>query len=465
MSKILRLFLSLLLAIAVLALLFFTVVSRYIIHDNFIYLDIGGRILDGATPYIDYVETNFPTAHYLYILPVWLMRITDYDIITTFHIYMFLIALCSSVCVIYLSSRLPEQVREQYTVLTSAFAILILTAGLLFWDSFGQREHIFMLMFFPLIILSWIRWYPTNTIHPIAALILGFVAGISLTIKPHFFLLLAVLVVFDVMKRKTWRLFQYPEYQGVIFAGIFYIGFAILNWEATHLFLFEQLPETLKNYDTYGIGADILNILIKAYPIELLVNIGLFVAGSVFYRSKSDLSSLMFYFCALMFVSLIIVAIQGKGWAYHFIPFEILGYMGFAILGLEVLSEYFKYGNIIRVVVLAIMLGLIIRNIQLVRLVENNLWIAEEYSQEDDPILGIFTHTWFSAYSLLAERKNITTYLTAHPLPFELAKFDDVSEVYAGGTPYISDGIQKYLDSLQRDIETRQPVLIFIEEQ
>jgi hypothetical protein len=466
MSRKLNFSLFVLLLVAIIANILFTVISRYIIHDVFVHLDIASRLLEGAKPYVDYIETNFPTAHYLHIPPVWLANVTEYDVITTFHIYMFVIVLLCVGHVIDLINKHPEEFKQQRPILSHAFGILILCAGFLLTDSFGQREHIFMLMFIPLIILSWTRWYPTVTINPIFAGMLGFLAGIALTIKPYFFLMMGVVLIFDGIKRKTWRLWNYAEYQGLALAGIFYIGFALLNWESTYAFIFEQMGETIRNYSSYGGGANVLQLMFEVYLVETLTLIGLLVMAWGMYRSKPDVSALTLYFACLMIVALLTVILQDKGWPYHFVPYRIFGLLGLAILVFYALPiQQIKLYRWLQVGVLTIWLMILLSHSQWLQLTDPDLWIAEEYSQEDDPILGVFTHTWFSPYSILAERQNVTTHLTAHPIPFELTQFNDVSEVYAGGMPYLSDEIQKYLDILQRDIETRQPVLIYIEEE
>ena len=56
-----------------------------------LYVDLGGRVIDGQRPYIDFFDINPPTIHFLNLLPVAVSRLTGLHPIPVFHLFIWLI--------------------------------------------------------------------------------------------------------------------------------------------------------------------------------------------------------------------------------------------------------------------------------------------------------------------------------------------------------------------------------------
>jgi hypothetical protein len=448
----------------------FMLTSYYISHDIYVHLDIAMRLLDGAKPYIDYIETNFPTAHYLHIPPVWLSEISPLSLTRSFYLYISLLSFASAGVCFYLLRRFDENNEKDLFFLTIALTIGVLFIDFPIRESYGQREHFFMLMFLPFVILAWIRSNKCYVYNRYLLIGIGFVAGIALTIKPYFFLLLLVILLLGWVKSRTWRLWREPEWWGIGLAGIVYMLFVVINWESTQVFLFEQLPQTIKNYGVYGNNGRVVGVLLETFTLELVICIGLLGMGIYAYRKHPQKASLTILWGLLMVASVVIVDLQDKAWHYHFIPFQLFGYLGMIILIAYLLPALLKKDILITQTITLVILLVITPQAdrQILADVTHDLTedinLIRDNSEEDDSIVGISTSVVYSRLILMADRKNVTTHLSAHPIPFELSQFRLAQDVYSDGIPYVSDEIQKYLTIVTNDITENHPKLVIIDQ-
>lgn len=444
--------------------------AYYIDHDIFVHLDIAIRLLDGARPYIDYIETNFPTAHYLHIPPVFLAQITPLSISRSFYIYIGLMSFVSAGTCFYLIWKFNQQAEEDYFFLALGLPTALLFVDYMIFESYGQREHIFMLMFLPFVILMWLRWNHFQGVNRYLGFVIGLIAGIGLTIKPYFFVLLLVMVLFWLFSRRNWRFWYYSEWWGMVVAGVCYILFALLNWSSTEAFLFDQIPETLENYWVYGHRGHVLWQAITVFNGELILCGVLLVVGAWSYRKHAHIASLMILWGLLLVGSLIVVDLQDKAWHYHYVPFQIFGYLSIIILTAFFIPRVLKKDILPAQIIVMVLLLVLTRRIDhqifasATESITHSVEVIQQNSDEDEAVMGISISVIFSRLIVLAERENATTHLSAHPLAFELAKFRTMDEIYSDEVFDISEEIQKYLDILMADVANKQPRLIFIDD-
>ncbi|MCA9910661.1 MAG: hypothetical protein KC519_18525, partial [Anaerolineae bacterium] len=114
--------------------------------DTPLYVDLGGRVLDGQRPYIDYFEINTPTIHFLNALPVAYSRLTGMHPVLAYDLLIWLFVAGAAVGVGIIMTRARQ---DQLLPNTQPWLIpaLMVFASYLEWllVNYGQRDHIFIL--------------------------------------------------------------------------------------------------------------------------------------------------------------------------------------------------------------------------------------------------------------------------------------------------------------------------------
>jgi hypothetical protein len=153
-------------------------------HDCGWYLFAGGRILDGAQPYVDVVDVNPPLILYLNAAVVALARGLGLAEIAVFQACVLLIvALSLALCARVLAD----------TARSGALGVLAwLLLGFAGYD-FGQREHLLVASVLPWVLLAATRERGENVPRWLA-LTTGALAGLGCALKP-FFLLVPLFVL------------------------------------------------------------------------------------------------------------------------------------------------------------------------------------------------------------------------------------------------------------------------------
>ncbi len=203
--------------------------------------------------------------------------------------------------------------------LVTAFFLFQLTLGF----HFGQREHFFVLAYFPLFLLRWLRWhnrYPTS--KNLVAAVLGVACGASTYVKPQFLLVLILIeltLFVSTRHRKQWRnCFLAAEQIALIVTLLvcFLASFAIPNIGEYYT---RWIPFLTSGYAAYN--APSLDILSFTSPDgHLLANP---IIASVILTCALCLwkrSSLIPPLIAWGIGGLLIFLIQGRGWSYQSIP-------------------------------------------------------------------------------------------------------------------------------------------------
>lgn len=157
-------------------------------------LMVAERWLDGAKPYVDVLETNPPMSIMLYLPAAWLGRATGIGAEFWLHGQVTLLALAALAIVAHTSTGGEGGAgRAGLAVLAvTAFAFLLLPSR-----SFGQREHIAAVALTPYLFVIAARWGrpaadATAEAPAVLRLASGLLAGLALSIKPHFaFVLIA----------------------------------------------------------------------------------------------------------------------------------------------------------------------------------------------------------------------------------------------------------------------------------
>ncbi len=276
------------------------------------------KILAGERPYVDIIETNPPAAFLLYMLPVMLARALALRPEPVVDAFVFAGAAVS----LWLASAIVRRAqlfsRETTFRLAALFAALLV---ILPAQTFGEREHVALIAFLPLLALSAARasGKPASIWFAVAA---GIGAGMIAIIKPHFVPAIVLVALVAAFSAKNWRVVFAPENW---IAGGMLAVYAALTFVLYPEFVEMILPLVAEVY--VPIRASIWKFLIHfGTPIYLAAFAAIFVlkgrdAGKAPF-SLLLAASLGFSFSYYS---------QMKGWAYHAYPMLALALAALAI--------------------------------------------------------------------------------------------------------------------------------------
>jgi hypothetical protein len=148
-----------LILIALFTILFLQIVFNpfRINHDCADILRISRMLLEGQLPYVSFRSTNPPLIFYLSILPALIEKFFNANIIVTFSLLILCIIIWSSWTI---KSLLQTFYSESKLKRPEIIAILYVLGSYYVWSrhDFGQREHLFVLMYFPFFVMRCLRW-------------------------------------------------------------------------------------------------------------------------------------------------------------------------------------------------------------------------------------------------------------------------------------------------------------------
>ena len=140
------------------------------------------RFLEGAQPYVDFIETNPPASFLIYLPGVWLARVSGLPVEFVVCACVFAVGFGAILYsgAILRRAELLKPGQADLLLNLSCFA-LIFMAGM----SFAEREHLAALGVLPLLAVYAARMHggPCRRVDAIMA---GLIAGLVIVIKPHF---------------------------------------------------------------------------------------------------------------------------------------------------------------------------------------------------------------------------------------------------------------------------------------
>ena len=456
-------------------------------------LEWGQVLLNGSRPYVDYVDLNPPLWGYLDLIPAALAALLHAPPILVFSISIWCLCVLSKLATWHVFKNGIEQTTaasQQPPVRTTDARTMDMYASLQ-WGSpvilaasifdlaslnmqgdllFGQREHIFVLLFLPFFVLRWYRWNGENSVSTLWSIIYGLAAGIGLCLKPHFFLIPVAIELFYVLKsRRLKPLFMPETWCAGVFTTLYTAHFFLVP------FIYEQfirrwLPLLMKGYGYSSFDPMIffgITFYVKGYP-ELLF-ILLLLMAFVGRHCRLLPPTVVFAFAAY-----IAYALQGKSWTYQAIPmlFAInlsLVLAAWSICKRKVPEKYLPATFLMSTVCVC---GALFGALQILYQIWEKPYIGKadprlaqlivDKTRPGDPVLFLST-TPGDAYPAIVQlgRKpgsryiyffmvDLFAYLREQPsLPAQLQKLLTVNEKLVE-------------EEIASDIETRKPELIFI---
>ncbi len=168
-------------------------------------LTLDEKILDGRKLGVDLFELNPPLSVYMYMPAAWLARMTGVG--PEFIVILLVtIEIVGALLVVDRAGAAAKLGARERSITTWSLALLL---ALLPGAVFGQREHIAVIALTPFVAITALRWRGFDP-GP-AAIFAGMGAGLAMSIKPFFALVVGLPIILDVVRRRSLRPLFTPE--------------------------------------------------------------------------------------------------------------------------------------------------------------------------------------------------------------------------------------------------------------
>ncbi|MBA4050262.1 MAG: hypothetical protein C0464_04590 [Cyanobacteria bacterium DS2.008] len=291
--------------------------------DQSMFVAIGELILQGKRPYVDFFDVNPPLAFYAHIAPNLVSHYFGTTQPQAFWYTTIALWIYSIAFSFWLLWRQPKN-KESFVFMPLILSFSYLTLFLSGEDEFGQREHIFVLLFLPLFIVRWLRWQNAS-LPAVAAIVAAILASIGLYMKPSYLLAAIVLEALWLRENRQWRCLIAPETIICALFGLAYAGFLL------------AMPQDMKN-GYFGMMVPVFTLGYGEYGTSLMFQLMgwgpywknyflLLTYTSILGLILSRYSTLIMPLLAFSLFGLASYLMQGQPWLNHAIPFLAGAYM------------------------------------------------------------------------------------------------------------------------------------------
>lgn len=293
--------------------------------DNSWLFTVSERLLAGARPYVDVIETNPPGAFVIYLPAAWLAGLTHLrtEFVASAMIFVTTLALLRHLRHDLLQAGLLDRRNSVLFVNAGVFTLLLLPGF-----SFGEREHLAVICVLPLLTVYAMRaaGKPPGTASLIVA---GLLAGVAVIAKPHFGAAIALPLAWLLWQRRSlWPLLA-AEHAIAALPVALYLASLPLFFPA----FFDVLPSILDVYVPIRTPPGIL--FTKPWFLTHLALVCALVAAG----RRTPFPPLA-QLCLLGSTGFLIAyVVQAKGWVNHGLPGICLAFLAAAFATAPALRE------------------------------------------------------------------------------------------------------------------------------
>lgn len=281
-------------------------------------LTMADKVLDGQRLYVDVIEVNPPATMFLYLMPALLGRLSGLPAEFFVDLLVFLAVGLS----LWYSGRILHkggtiEATDGWLLATVAATVLLVLPA----QTFGEREHIAVIAFLPMLAACAVR-ARGRAVDPMSAVVAGICGGIVVIIKPHFAAAIIFASAAAAVYARSWR----PVFalENWIAAGLL-AAYAAVVVIAFPQFVHDVLPMVMAVY--VPVKADFLRLIVRfATPlwVAALLLIALLKRGAMFKFPYGLLLAASAGFSISYYV-------QQKGWSYHSYPMLALALIALAL--------------------------------------------------------------------------------------------------------------------------------------
>jgi hypothetical protein len=281
-------------------------------------LQTGQLLLLGKRPYVDFVSIVPPLIFYINVVPAGIAALLGAPLIAVFSITIWVLCVLSKLAILHVCFAAQDRRMRDLApaLILSASAFDVMTICFQGDLTFGQREHLIILFYWPYLILRWLRWNGGVNVSGFAAIVYGIGAGIGLCLKQYFVVLPIILEFYWLCEKRRGKPLFAPENVGLACFGLLYAAHFYVFSDAK-IYVERWVPLILSGYGycSFPLGiAFLVSLYVKGYPEILLL------AALVAVPLRRRCSLIMpLLICAV--VSYGVYLWQGKTWSYQAMPF------------------------------------------------------------------------------------------------------------------------------------------------
>lgn len=287
--------------------------------DQALYINMGDLLLSGWRPYVEMYDNNPPLIIYLNVIPAMVAHVFALPPTLGFSL---------SVCAVsFVTLALSTAVLVHSGVVKDRKLSLAASASVLalaYFDlnqriDFGQREHLFVLLYLPFFYLRYARSQNCRCAPKSLCILIGVLAGIAIALK-HYFLIVAAApeIVWFLMRRDPRLFFKSEIYACALTILLYLLHFFFLDRQILSG-LFDFIVPIYREGYSYYTNSFVYN-LTTVWRTEFLY---FFIAATlalVLSPLACDSGALLFGLLAFGFASLVIYLLAGQSWQYHVLP-------------------------------------------------------------------------------------------------------------------------------------------------
>ncbi|MFA7341164.1 MAG: hypothetical protein WC028_30560 [Candidatus Obscuribacterales bacterium] len=308
--------------VALLAVLFIILIHPMRIgFDQAKYMIMADMLWHGKTLYVDIIDLNPPLICYISLIPSLASTTFNIPAALAFSLFIWSLSVYCIAMLYVLMAKAREQLNwlliNTFTFSLAIYEFILVTDRLRLLFEWGQREHIFMLTYWPFFLLRYLRWQQI-AVRPWLAILIGAIAGCGMCLKPYFFIPAILTELYWLIQNKQIRPFIKIEIAAVAATAMLYtLHFKFLPAQEQHAYFDVLMPLTISGYKFFERSTMYLCNYNFTGSDQVLIS-SLCWAGLTFafVRLESFLAPL----CVVMLASYFIYFIQGKGFPLHLFP-------------------------------------------------------------------------------------------------------------------------------------------------
>ncbi|MBV9633684.1 MAG: hypothetical protein JOZ40_03560 [Methylobacteriaceae bacterium] len=287
-------------------------------------LTVGEKVLAGARPYVDIIETNPPASFLIYMPGIVIARIVGIAPETAVTGLVFVAALGSLAlawCILD-EATLRRRPSEPLLLATALFLLLIMPAYV-----FGQREHIATIVVLPMLAAYAARVQGAR-VNAGFAILAGLGAGVAIALKPYFAFPVILPLPYLAMRLRAGT-------KGWVAAALTIemvtAGLAVVGYLASVLLFFPAfVGDVLPAVAAVYVAAKMSLLQFATNPALILSAAILLTLRLIGRGSFGEPATVVLMLAAAGFLAAMLI--QFKGWPYHGYPAIALGLLACARL-------------------------------------------------------------------------------------------------------------------------------------
>lgn len=309
-------------SIALLAVLFIILIHPLRIgFDQAKYMIMADMLWHGKTLYVDIIDLNPPLICYISLIPSLASALFNIPAALAFSLYVWSLSVYCVIMLYVLMAKAKEQLNplvvNTFTFSLAIYEFILVTSRLRCLFEWGQREHIFMLSYWPFFLLRYLRWQQI-TVRPWLAITIGLIAGCGMCLKPYFFIPAIMTEVYWLIRQKQFRPLIKVEIAAVAAIALAYtVHFKLLSQAEQHAYFDVLMPLTLSGYKFFERSTMYLCNYNFTCSDQVLISS---ICGTALTFAFVRLEPFLAPICVVMLSSYFIYFIQGKGFPLHLFP-------------------------------------------------------------------------------------------------------------------------------------------------